>query len=182
MQSDRFFGYGSLVNRRTHNYRDFSAITLSGWQRVWRQTATFQRPILTIEPALGVEIDGARAAVPGGDWRALDAREHAYDRVLLEGGTPHGGLATYVIGAQKYAAPDALHPIFLSYLDVVLQGFFNEYGRDGLRRFCDTTRGWEAGIRDDRRAPQYPRHQRLTPQERALVDQEIARLGCKVLP
>ena len=69
--------------------------------------------------------------------------------------------------ASKLSAP---HPILLSYLDTV--------GPEGAARFFETTSGWDAPILDDRSAPRYPRHQRLSPAETTVVDQHLARLGC----
>ncbi len=36
MSDPAFFGYGSLVNLRTHGYDDPRPATLHGWRRVWR--------------------------------------------------------------------------------------------------------------------------------------------------
>ena len=43
-------------------------------------------------------------------------------------------------------------------------------GAAGVADFFATTDGWEAPILNDRAAPQYPRHQRLTGEEHELVD------------
>jgi hypothetical protein len=66
--------------------------------------------------------------------------------------------------------------ILLSYLDVVVQGFFREYGAEGVQRFFDTTDGWEVPVLNDRGNPRYPRHRTLTAEETALVDDHLARL------
>ncbi|MDX5384038.1 MAG: gamma-glutamylcyclotransferase, partial [Rhodobacterales bacterium] len=39
MKDAFFFGYGSLVNRATHDYGQARAATLPGWRRAWRHTA-----------------------------------------------------------------------------------------------------------------------------------------------
>lgn len=176
-----FFGYGSLVNRKTHAYDDARRARLHGWRRVWRQTTFAPRPILTVEPHAGASIDGLIAHVPGGDWQALDAREHAYDRVAVNGNVDHNDtrdldVATYTVPDGKYERSEAPRPIYLSYLDVVVQGYLAEFGEAGVRQFFETTIGWEAPIKDDRCEPIYPRTQLLTPEESRLVDAELQRV------
>ncbi|MBL3566709.1 gamma-glutamylcyclotransferase, partial [Rhodovulum sulfidophilum] len=90
MQDPFFFGYGSLVNRATHGYRDAVRARISGWRRVWRHTPLRPVAYLTAEPAPGVTLDGLIAAVPGGDWTALDQREYAYDRHAVGKVVDHG--------------------------------------------------------------------------------------------
>ncbi len=168
----RFFGYGSLVNRRTHGYPGGIPTTVRGWRRVWRHTRLHPAPFLTATRDAGSAIDGLTAEVPMGDWEALDAREAGYLREPL----PEGP-SIYHIPEGHHAPPDALHPILLSYLDVVVQGYLTEFGEAGVARFFETTDGWDAPVRDDRAAPIYPRAQRLTHEERALVDRWRAALG-----
>jgi hypothetical protein len=186
MSDPFFFGYGSLVNRATHDYGEAYAARVSGWRRVWRHTHLREVAYLTAEPAPGVEIEGLIAAVPGADWAALDAREHGYDRQPIAGGLAHG--ATRPVQAHIYAVPAArcassglCHPILMSYLDVVVQGYLREFGEAGAERFFATTTGWEAPVRDDRAEPRYPRHRRLDPSERGFVDDALARLGVRIL-
>ncbi|MDO6726210.1 gamma-glutamylcyclotransferase family protein [Cognatishimia sp. 1_MG-2023] len=187
MSTPYFFGYGSLVNRNTHNYPDARPARLMGWRRVWRQTTFAPRPILTAEPYAGSEIDGLIAHVPNNDWQALDAREHAYDRVLVTEAAQHSAaaesvLATYTVPMDKYPPAPTPRPIYLSYLDVVIQGYLQEFGETGALDFFATTSGWDAPIRDDRADPIYPRHQCLSMQERVFVDDQIKQLGCRILP
>lgn len=183
MQKPYFFGYGSLVNRKTHVYQDAHPAKLKGWRRVWRQTTLRPRPLLTAEPCPGVEIEGLVAHVPNGDWQSLDQREFGYDRIPVEAvehsilGTPE--IATYSIPATKHPHPGTLRPIALSYLDVVVQGYLAEFGPEGARAFFDTTVGWEAPIENDRANPIYPRSQNLSSQEMAFVDSELRRLGLR---
>ncbi len=186
MSDPFFFGYGSLVNRSTHRYGEAYHARVSGWRRVWRHTWLREMAFLSVEPAAGIELDGLIAAVPGGDWGALDEREQGYRRHRLEGGLAHA--ATRAVTAEIYAVPDShagppgqLNPILLSYLDVVVQGYLREFGEAGAERFFETTRGWDAPVADDRSAPLYPRAQRLTARERGLVDAALATLGVRVL-
>jgi hypothetical protein len=95
---------------------------------------------------------------------------------------PHSPeIAVYTIPEGMHAAPSRAHPILLSYLDVVVQGYFREFGAAGVQRFFDTTHGWDAPLLDDRSSPHYPRHQSLTDEERELTDGHLDRLGVSLL-
>lgn len=179
-----FFGYGSLVNRATHAYPGLRRARLSGWERVWVHTPARDLAFLSVRPAPGVEIEGVVAEVPGRDWRALDAREYAYARHPVHVATPEGALQVqvYAVPGSDAMAPSDRHPILLSYLDAVVQGFAGEYGPAGVEAFFATTCGWEAPVIDDRAAPRYPRAQRLGPAERAAVDAGLAARRVRILP
>ncbi|MBC58740.1 MAG: gamma-glutamylcyclotransferase [Confluentimicrobium sp.] len=186
MQDPFFFGYGSLVNRATHGYARAFPARVSGWRRAWRHTVLRPLAFLTAYEAPGEEIDGLIAAVPGDDWAALDTREGAYDRHPVSGPLAHH--APHPVAVQIYAVhprhsdhPDTRHPILLSYIDVVVQGYLREYGVEGARRFFDTTDGWDAPIRDDRAAPVYTRHQHLDDDERRFVDRQLSRLSANLI-
>lgn len=184
-----FFGYGSLVNRKTHVYDNAHPARLTGWRRVWRHTALRPVAFLTAVPDAGCAIDGLIAGVPGNDWAALDAREFAYDRVGLD---PDGAdrvdhplaaqpeMAIYTIPKGKHQPPTTDHPILLSYLDVVVQGYLEVFGEAGVQAFFATTDGWTAPILDDRADPFYPRHQTLIPAERDLVDHMLDQQGARL--
>ena len=182
-----FFGYGSLVNRKTHSYGEAHPARTTGWRRIWRHTVLRPVAFLTAIPDPGTDIDGLIAGVPNGDWRALDAREHAYDRVALTDLQDHPlpftpRAAIYSIPSGKHGAPSMAHPILLSYVDVVVQGYFQEFGESGVARFFDTTDGWDAPILDDRKTPQYPRHQALSRHETGLVDRMLDDVGARRVP
>ena len=180
-----FFGYGSLVNRATHGYTYTFRASAGGWRRAWRRTSLRPVSFLTALPCPGAEIEGLVAAVPGGDWAALDTRERAYERVTLtkvvhDVGRPLD-TAIYAIPEGGHNAPGPENPILLSYLDVVFQGYRREFGEDGVVRFVETTDGWEAPVLDDRAAPRYPRAQPLGSEETAFVDGWLRRLGASVV-
>lgn len=181
-----FFGYGSLVNRATHDYRRAHPASLPGWRRAWRHTRLRPVAFLTAEPDPATTIRGVIAAVPGADWAALDAREAAYDRHrvcddVLHDLSPRPSVSVYAIPQHGQRAPTAAYPVLLSYLDVVVQGYAREFGAGGVADFFATTAGWEAPILDDRAAPIYPRHQRLSAAERALTDEHLARIGARII-
>ncbi len=177
-----FFGYGSLVNTKTHDYPDPIKARLTGWRRMWRHTTMRDLAILTVVPDPKVEITGLIARVPGGDWAALDKREAYYSRTLLDPSKLHyqGGFDVQMYEVEKDKDADALHPILLSYLDVVVQGFLEQFGEDGVADFFATTSGWDAPVLDDRQAPIYPRAQTLTQLETGLVDTQLTALSAQV--
>ncbi|MEP5153060.1 gamma-glutamylcyclotransferase family protein [Planktotalea sp.] len=174
----RFFGYGSLVNRATHGYQDIQRTRISGWARVWRQTTLHDAPFLTATPEPGSTIEGLTAAVPNADWRALDEREHGYNRIPL---TCTENTAIYEVPVGKHPVPPAPHSILMSYLDVVVQGYLREFGEAGAALFFATTHGWDTPILDDRAAPRYPRHQVLNTDETRFVDEAVHALECTII-
>ncbi|SHI97803.1 gamma-glutamylcyclotransferase family protein [Wenxinia saemankumensis] len=180
MSDPLFFGYGSLVNLATHDYRDPRPARLPGWRRIWRTTNLRGGAFLSVEPVGGDgAIDGVVAAVPGADWAALDEREGAYARIDVTGTVVHDGppapCAVYRVSDSYTDGAGAPAPIWLSYLDVVTQGFLRLFGEAGVERFYATTDNW-GPIEDDRAAPRYSRAQVLTGEERALVDRSLAAL------
>ncbi len=184
MSRPYFFGYGSLVNIHTHTYGETSTAELQGWRRVWQMTPLRPHPFLSIEPQDGCAIQGLIAHVPDGDWAQLDAREYGYDRLSTDR-VKHARdddpeLAIYVVPKPASSLRLEKGPILLSYLDVVIQGFLKEFGESGVRAFFDTTAGWDHPIDNDRDVPKYPRHQKLSPHETAMVDAELKRLGISI--
>lgn len=167
MSDSTFFGYGSLVNLNTHSYTAPRPVQVSGWRRVWRSTTHSPYAILSVQRCPDTTLDGIVAAVPDGDWGALDQREAAYVRQNLPDGT-----AIYEI-TENILSPAAPHPILRSYLDVVIQGYLHQFGAEPAARFVTTTTGWRA-VHDDRNSPVYPRHQVLTLDETAFVDMLLA--------
>lgn len=186
MADPYFFGYGSLVNRATHDFTNPQPASLSGWRRVWRHTDLRPVAFLTAVRDPETEIEGLIAHVPHSDWQALDSREWAYDRVQATEAVSHRvkqdiEIAVYAVPGHKQTTPTTRHPVLLSYLDVVVQGYLREYGADGGERFFDTTDGWDAPILNDRAAPRYPRHQSLTMQEQGFVDDRLRELSANII-
>lgn len=182
MMHPYFFGYGSLVNRGTHAFPGACTARLRGWRRAWRGTSLRELAFLTAVPDAGAVVEGMIAQVPGDDWAALDQRERAYGRHDVSGGVAHEAgdahsVQVYAIHADHVSADEAAHPILLSYIDVVAQGFLREYGVAGAVRFFETTDGWARPVLNDRAAPRYPRAQRLDAEERCFVDMQLDRLG-----
>ena len=182
MKRPYFFGYGSLVNRKTHDFDDAHPARLRGWRRIWRHTDLRPVAYLTVVPDPGAEIDGLIAHVPNDDWAALDYRERAYDRTAVCEHVHHPkdeeiSVAVYNVPHGKHGVPTVEHPLLLSYIDVVVQGYLKEFGEAGVAHFFQTTAGWSAPVLNDRARPIYPRHQTLSGDERQLVDDNLKALN-----
>ncbi len=174
MTDPAFFGYGSLVNLSTHDYAQPTPATLAGWRRVWRATRMRNTAFLSVERCNDTAIKGIIAHVPGGNWALLDKREAAYHRHDVSTDVAHNApTAVYQVTPDNIIATKTDYPIMLSYLDVVVQGYLQVFGEDGVRHFFDTTSDWQP-ILNDRADPQYPRHQSLSRAEQDLVDHHLA--------
>lgn len=170
----RVFGYGSLVNLGTHSHVSAGPVRLDGWRRAWVHTDLRPIAFLTALPGEG-SIEGLALDIAPEDRAGLAAREAAYDAV------PDGALTVFTIPVVRQSRLAELHPILLSYLDVVVQGYLTHFGTEGVARFFETTGGWDAPVLDDRTAPRYPRAMALDPQERALTDRHLDALGVRRL-
>ena len=185
MKHPHFFGYGSLVNRNTHDFTPVHPSRITGWRRIWRRAANRPAAFLSVIADSDSEIEGVIAPVPNDDWVALDAREYSYDRIAVTDAVRHGAsdvrdISIYSIPPDRASKPTEDHPILLSYVDAVLQGYLCEFGEAGAARFVETTEGWDTPVRNDRADPIYPRAQRLTDRERAFVDDMLLTVRAKV--
>jgi len=185
MSDPFFFGYGSLVNRETHDFPQAARARVRGWARTWKRTRLRKLAFLTAVPAPDAEIEGLIAAVPGSDWAALDLREHAYNRhPVSEIDHDHGpdrqlDVQIYSTKPEHHTDATEDHPILLSYLDTVIQGYLMEFGEAGAHRFFASTGGWEASVLDDRADPIYPRVTQLTREERLFVDDALSAMDVR---
>jgi len=186
MSDPYFFGYGSLVNRRTHAFAGPRKARVTGWRRAWRKSPLRQRPFLTVLPDPGSEILGLVARVRGADWAALDEREHAYARHDVSGTVTHDvgrmiDVSLYAIPEGAHYDPGDDHPVVLSYIDAVVQGYLAEFGINGVGHFFATTSGWHVPVLNDRSHPVYARAQSLSDLEREVVDEGLAGVGARVV-
>lgn len=186
MSDPYFFGYGSLVNRRTHTYPNSHAARVTGWRRAWQKNAALDRCVLSVVPAPEDYVEGLIASVPGSDWAELDERERHYVRHDVSQMVRYPidkalDVALYATDPQVFLNPTEDDIVLLSYIDVVVQGFLAEFGPVGVDHFFEATQGWEITVLDDRTAPIYPRHQKLVAEETALVDAWISRLWLRVI-
>lgn len=177
MQDAYFFGYGSLVNRQTHDYSDAKPATIKGWRREWRRSHAYGRTFLSAVRDPDGRIGGLIARVPKGDWAALDKREAGYSRhdvASTEILTPHVARPQiYAIAPEASVMPCENYPIRLSYLDVVIAGFLQEFGPDGVADFFVSTTGWSV-VANDRKRPLYARAVPVGREVEALVDAYLA--------
>lgn len=183
-----YFGYGSLVNRRTRP-ADESAqpATLHGWRRHWGHQSRHHGHYgnscsLSIrEGGQGDRIQGMVVTIPTSALPVLDERESGYDRIMLP--AEHFSLpadctarevAVYVSSAQRRGDAHEAHPILQTYVDCVMDGFERVFGDTGLADFLHSTDGWHGPIENDRHAPRYPRavtlHERVLQRFDALLD------------
>ena len=163
MNNQFFFGYGSLVNTSSHDFHDISNARLIGWRRIWQRTNLRDFSFLSVHRSDNFSIDGVIAIVPDGNWTKLDKREAGYDRIVGSEMIEHtsskpDSISFYRIPDHKLSSVEKC-PILLSYLDVVLMGFLQRFGKQGFSNFFETTDGWDCGVFNDRRNPRYPRAQ-----------------------
>ena len=151
MSDPFFFGYGSLVNTRTHDYPETHPATLTGWRRSWRHTKRRPFAYLSVIPDQTNAISGLIARVPDNDWGALDEREVGYARQnLVPDAVVHkrdkpAHVQIYQTHAEGDLTGRAQFPILLSYIDVVVQGFRDVFGEDGVASFFSSTGGLGSG-------------------------------------
>ncbi len=167
MSDPSFFGYGSLVNLRTHDYTNARTAQITGWRRIWRSIAGRDFATLSVTSDPATTLHGVIADVPNADWTALDQREAHYIRQTLTCGT-----ALYEV-QDNIVTPPTPHPILRSYLDVVAQGYIDHFGADGLAHFFATTANW-GPVHDDRATPIYARYHPASAKAAALVDHHLA--------
>tara|TARA_R110002020_G_scaffold86758_2_gene214206 strand:+ start:9302 stop:9967 length:666 start_codon:yes stop_codon:yes gene_type:complete len=197
-----YFGYGSLVNRRTLRTGVVAAwpARLRGWRRTWRARPDMgPTPLEALAPGLapcllsahpdpGSAIDGLLVIDRAENLEAVDAREFRYHRrsigvdALDFGGevpalAARADIPLHVYEARTEHPPaDGPAPILRSYLDAVMQGFLVEFGKAGLSRFVAETAGFDRPVLEDREAPRYARAVDLSPAEIALFDAALAPL------
>lgn len=197
-----YFGYGSLVNRATLLSQAVAVFParLKGWGRTWRPrpdmgpTPGVMLPegltpsLLTAHRSEGASIDGVLVIDLAENLPGVDAREFRYHRrdIALEdlvfGENPAAapGLDPSIrlhVYEARTEHPDTLgpSPILRSYLDAVMQGFYREFGEDGLHRFVAETGAFHMPIHEDRDRPLYPRAVTLSAAEAELFDLALGR-------
>ena len=181
-----YFGYGSLVNAGTLQPGEVAIpAVLTGWRRTW--THFYQAPrepgrSLSIREDVGCSIAGMVVELQDGALARLDERERGYDRLEIDGAHfdfPDGQQieSIYVYRSHSVMPEDGLrtHPILRSYMDVVMQGYRDNFGEQGLEDLLATTDHWQGAVRQDREAPKYPRAVTLRPGEANMFDQALIR-------
>lgn len=175
-----YFGYGSLVNLGSLRTPYISAhrVTLQGWKRIWlsrpKEADSFASleglAFLSVTAAPNAKIDGMLITDHTSSLVSLDERESLYSRVRLKSDDlQHHDEPVNTNGEFLYVADE--HPahkkakILRSYLDVVMQGYHQHFGVEGIERFFATTLNFELDILEDRDNPLYPRATSLNDEE-----------------
>ena len=183
------FGYGSLANAETHSFEIIGMMSLRGWRRSWAHWVTSsdrKATSLTIVPSGTSDVLGALLRVPASGWAGLAERENGYDLSFLDPSlieehpsrfSTTETCQTYISRQENRGGDD--HPIFLSYIDTVAQGFLRVGGEDAAGTFFNTTDGWSTPVLNDRAAPRYPRATVLSHSEQSLVDDALAGLAVR---
>lgn len=172
-----YFGYGSLVNLGSLRTPYISAhrATLKGWKRSWlsrpRVEGSFAvddgLAFLSVVQDNETEIDGLVIIDHSSSLPELDRREIMYSRTPLVSDDlrfhdePPVSDNQFLYVADEPPATDQTY-ILRSYLDVVMQGYLQQFGEDGLHRFIKTTLHFDIPIREDRETPLYPRATHLS--------------------
>lgn len=179
-----YFGYGSLVNAGTRQPgEDAMLATLTGWRRTWTHFYDAPRDpgrSLSIREDENCQIAGMIVELQDGALARLDERERGYDRLELDGRcfrlSNGEQLESVYVYRSRSVMPDnglQTHPILRSYMDVVMQGYRDNFGEQGLANLLTTTDHWGGAVRQDRDAPIYPRAVDLRAGEADLFDQAL---------
>jgi len=178
-----YFGYGSLVNLGSLRTPYISAhrATLKGWKRAWLSRPKVEGSFaardglafLSVVVSPEVEIDGVLIIDHASSLPALDKREVMYARTAIDVSalqfhdeTPHLDSQFLYVAEQPAATPQS--HILRSYLDVVMQGYLQHFGEEGLHRFMETTLNFDIPVKEDRDEPLYPRATTLSDKEISL--------------
>jgi len=185
-----YFGFGSLVNPATLRTRYLAThdATLKGWRRVWQSRPDAMAPpiaLLSARETGSQKIWGALIVDHKAHMQEVDEREAGYERVRLVCDAVKvsnreelpAELFVYSAMAPKLKQPPA--PLLQSYLDAVLQGFYNRYGEAGVAHFVETTDGFERDMICDRAKPHYPRAVTTNMAERNLYDRVLRQVGVR---
>jgi len=166
--------------------------TLTGWRRTWTHFYDAPRDpgrSLSIREDPSSQIAGMIVELQEGALARLDERERGYDRLELDGRDfrlSNGQRldSVYVYRSHSVMPDNGLqtHPILRSYMDVVMQGYRDNFGEQGLADLLTTTDHWSGAMRQDRDAPIYPRAVDLRPGEADLFDQAFQKANTATLP
>ena len=183
--SHAVFGYGSLVHPegRKATLRA-SPAELAGWTRQWLHcidTFKGRTCVLTVARQQGAKLLGVVMPVNPNELADFDRRETAYKREQVKVRLSASGVeqpAWIYVGDAAHRQPATREcPIWLSYVDCVLAGYFELGGAAAVEGFITSTTGWDGPLRDDRGAPLYSRAVRLTDEQKQAIDEALGRHG-----
>ena len=189
------FGYGSLVNRRTlPEHAELRRVRVRGWRRAWRlagESSFGRRCTLTVVTDPDSEIAGVVVAQKHEGREDLDRREKHYDPHVIEpadltwiDGQPDRWPEPFIFVSkpEHTRQGDDDHPVYLSYIDVVISGFMDQFGEDGARHFVETTLDWHVPVVNDRANPRYARSLELSRHDHDLCDRILGEAGVELRP
>lgn len=139
---------------------------------------------LTVAPDPRVAIAGLVLFHDIRGFDELDQRESGYSRGPVPARLDSPDHSTAGLGCFTYVGDPAHHrsgsnefPIWRSYLDCVLAGYFELGGHWAMEDFIASTQGWDAPILDDRQTPLYPRAVALASDLERGIDETLAKHG-----
>ncbi len=182
------FGYGSLVNLNTLKADIVTRkCNLLHWRREWKHIIKYQSYGqvcgLTATSDANNSIDGLLQLCTEDELQKLDKREQGYHRILIDVNDilcddlpALEGLFIYTSDRQYYGDGSQAYPIWYSYLETVILGYWQVFGEDGVNKFITSTHGWSTPILDDRNEKIYPRARVLSYEEIDLCELLIGRI------
>jgi glutathione-specific gamma-glutamylcyclotransferase len=185
-----YFGYGSLVNELTWT-RKYEMITaeIHNWIREWKHcvdTPWGRVCALTVSREAKSAVQGAFILCDLAELKEVDEREIGYERVELSRDdvvspalTLPDRLFVYRSTPPAFRSGDAMYPLWMSYIEVVLVGYWRVFGETGIDHFINSTRGWDTPILDDRAQPLYPRFVQLQADDRNFIEQKLRSAGLR---
>jgi cation transport regulator ChaC len=180
VQNQFIFGYGSLISCTSAARTGVVCAapipcTVAGLARSWHARVTTTSPITSsVHAATAVTItqgcdvsdkcSGVLLAVTGEELAKFDVREGGYKRVSVppaavtvrtDAVLPDTA-AIWCYVSNHMVPADECAPIYQTYVDVILSGACDGFGREFALDFIRTTRDWSVLV-DDRPEPRYTR-------------------------
>jgi len=175
------FGYGSLVLKasRPKNIKEAKKASLPGWQREWAyciNRGAIHINDLTISRKSSSTIEGILLDVNENMLHRLDRREDGYreQKVKLSDGTE---AITYVGDKAYHKEANKTCPVWRSYIDAVVLGYYELGGTPSVRKLIETTKSWDIPVIDDKSKPSYLKAATLTKDQQELAERLLKQLG-----
>lgn len=161
-----YFVYGSLSNPVTLGFEGrLEMARLDGWQRSWHHSVvTDVGPVcaVTIHELNGRSVPGFLLTAETEVLAILREREVGYVprrvAVVVEEDQRAETATAFVSTPECFRKGSRSFPIWQSYLDAVLTGYWDHGGEAAVRRFIRSSDHWDVPILSDRDQPLYARH------------------------
>lgn len=192
MQQLYVFGIGSLITEsgraRTVAINQFFPAQLYRFERGWNDPVQELKMTglgAAIAKSKKAYINGVLFPVSAEELRAFDEREGGMEKLSIftgkfrvpnEEDVKPGSVRVY--GPEIRRLPTKELPIVQSYVDVILHGILEDFGKkygeryalEFAKEFVKTTNGWDFPWKNDRSNPAYKGHTTLTPAEEQKID------------